>query len=59
MINQERSIRRNFTVPVDLYARLTETAKRLSDEGIGRVCVSDLVVAGMKKVLEDLEKPLA
>ena len=56
-INTERNVRRNFTLPTDIYERLQLVAEQMSAAGPGKVAVSDLIVEGAKKVLQEREKP--
>lgn len=57
-VNSDRNVRRNFTVPADIYARLQRLAADMTAAGPGTVAVSDLMVEGAKKVLADREKPI-
>lgn len=54
-VNSERNLRRQITIPRDLYARLQARAREMTARGPGRVAVSDLLVEGAKKILAEGE----
>ncbi|PWI55843.1 hypothetical protein [Sulfoacidibacillus thermotolerans] len=58
MINTEENLRRNFTLPRSLYKDLQELAERMTAAGPGKVTVSDLIIWGAKKIVEENKKTL-
>lgn len=55
-MNSERNLRRQITIPRDVYARLQDLARDLTARGPGRVGVSDLLVEGAKKILAEADR---
>lgn len=59
MINEDRNVRRNFTLPRELYEQLQNLAESLTTNGPGKVAVSDLIVEGARMVAEKYQKELS
>ncbi len=56
MINETEKLRRNFTLPREVYSDLQALASHMTASGIGKVSVSDLILWGAKKIIEENKK---
>jgi hypothetical protein len=56
VINEDLNVRRNFTLPRELYEELQYIARELSRKGPGKVNVSDLIVDGARRVVEEYRR---